>query len=215
MAIAIAGCTSDTGPVLLKPAPETSLNSMDASRLPAARASNRIKSAYPVQVDRLAIESDTLFVEIDGKKIKFVGKLHPGCCPPQDAWTGETETGDQAQVMRMVESMTGSFTLGERRFGFGGRGQYAIFFELDPTHPTREEQEEEQVAAAEARVRRQAAAASTPPPKPPSREEMCAQKAQFLKDFAFVNEIAQPTSNKEWIKKVFDGVQAEQLALGC
>src|SRR6185369_12696441 len=74
LAVTLGGCTHDA-PALFGPATEDSLTPNERLRLPLARAARDLENAQPRYINRAAIDSDVIIVELEGKKHRFVGAL--------------------------------------------------------------------------------------------------------------------------------------------
>src|ERR1043166_8373184 len=64
-------------------------------------------------INRLAIDSDAIVVELDGTQYWFFRTAaHFGGYPPLDSWIGETSAGDRLQIDQSISNMVGSFNIG-------------------------------------------------------------------------------------------------------
>jgi len=132
LAVTLGGCTHDA-PALFGPATEDSLTPNERLRLPLARAARDVENAQPRYINRAAIDSNVIIVEIEGKKHRFVGALTSA--KPLDHWSGQSSSGGRAEITRTSDSMSGQIDVEGRRFQFGGAGQYVIFFERNLNPP--------------------------------------------------------------------------------
>lgn len=185
---------------LLKPARLRSLDPDLANSLRTYEANEEFVNIHTVHIDRLAIDSPITIFEVDGKQLRFVGKLnHNGA--PTDVWEGRTLSGDTAGISRNFDLMLGEIQAGGRRFRVVAFGDFGFVAELNPVVVAEREadsrfpQEMARARLAKERAEREAAlhqpllvqpvytAAQRPPgPAAPraSKEQECASRLQFM-----------------------------------
>jgi len=85
-------------------------------------------------VNRLAVDSDVILVDINGNRYRFVGTNQCIDAPPMDGWLGRTSSGDRAEINRMTNSIFAVFTIGDRSFTFSAQdAEYGAFWESTPS----------------------------------------------------------------------------------
>ena len=224
IALALLGCAHVAhaqAPALFGPASENSLTPGELTSLSHTRASKYFKAAYPLYVNRLAIDSEAIIVEIDSKKHLFVGSLNIGAFN-WDTWTGQSESGGRAEISRAADLMMGSIHVDGRIFGFGGTGEYVVFRErdLDPPPMTVEEaaKGEADFAESERRRKERLSRQASPQriPAPPTKDEECAAIAtEVLPRWDRYLRLPQPPHMRRWIEEFRAETLLRQFALGC
>lgn len=118
--------------ILFGPGSERQLSALQTMHVCMARASKvQDVETWDVRyVNRLAVDSDVILVDIDGKRYRFVGANLCGDAPPMDFWQGRTSSGDRAEIHRSTENIFAKFDIGDRSFTFtASEAEYGIFWE--------------------------------------------------------------------------------------
>jgi len=86
------------------------------------------------RINRLAVDSDVIVVDIDGKRYKFAGTNRCGDAPPMDFWNGQTSSGDRLQIHRTPNNIFASFVIGARSYTFSAQdAEYGLLWESTRT----------------------------------------------------------------------------------